>query len=49
MIQDGSISYVDALYVEFHHDKYPEIASKMEYEKIRSQIEVPTFEIEPFF
>jgi len=48
MIQDGSMSYIDALYVEFHHDKYPEIVSKTEYDKICSQIKVPTFEINPY-
>lgn len=45
IINDGSIEYFDKLSVEFHHRKYPEIASNEEYLALTSKIKIPFEEI----
>ena len=45
IISDGSIEYIDKLSVEFHHKKYPEIASEQEYQDLLSRITIDLEEI----
>ena len=45
IVQDGSIEYIDRLLVEFHHRKYPELATEEEYAKLLDSIPIPVEEI----
>jgi len=45
IIEDGSINRIGKLLVEFHHRKYPNIASEEDYINVLSRIKVPFEEI----
>lgn len=44
MIESGTIKYINKLYVEFHHRRFPKVGSEQEYRFIVENIDIPFVE-----